>query len=97
MVRTFSSYLLTLFAAFLVRHKVKELIEFIQDDDRIREERKKAKSNRDKYVGVGSDTSSRYSKIQFRRILIVVIFVFQVIDGMIMMIRVVLERRILRN
>ncbi len=45
---------------FSVRHKVKEIIEFIQDDDRLRDERKKAKANRDKYVGVGSDTSSRY-------------------------------------
>ncbi|CAF3980699.1 unnamed protein product, partial [Rotaria sp. Silwood2] len=33
-----------------IRHKVKELIEFIQDDDRIRDERKKAKANRDKYI-----------------------------------------------
>ncbi|CAF1152572.1 unnamed protein product [Adineta ricciae] len=41
-----------------VRHKVKEIVEFIQDDDRLRDERKKAKVNRDKYVGVGSDTSS---------------------------------------
>ncbi len=30
----------------------------MQDDDRLRDERKKAKANRDKYVGVGSDTSS---------------------------------------
>ncbi len=50
----------------LVRHKVKEIIEFIQDDDRLRDERKKAKANRDKYVGVGSDTAStsRYSKFK---------------------------------
>ncbi len=41
---------------------MKEIIEFIQDDDRLRDERKKAKANREKYVGVGSDTSSsRYS------------------------------------
>ncbi|CAF2730641.1 unnamed protein product [Rotaria sp. Silwood2] len=45
-----------------VRHKVKEIIEFIQDDDRLRDERKKAKTNRDKYIGVGSESSSsRYS------------------------------------
>ncbi|CAF1401949.1 unnamed protein product [Adineta steineri] len=41
-----------------VRHKIKEIVEFIQDDDRLREERKKAKTNRDKYVGVGSNTST---------------------------------------
>lgn len=47
-----------------MRHKVKEIIEFIQDDDRLRDERKKAKVNRDKYVGVGSDTStSRYGML----------------------------------
>lgn len=45
-----------------VRHKVKEIVEFIQDDDRLREERKKAKANRDKYIGVGSDASThRYN------------------------------------
>ncbi|XP_068152007.1 clathrin interactor 1 isoform X2 [Drosophila tropicalis] len=38
-----------------VRHKVRELIDFIQDDDRLREERKKAKKNKDKYIGMSSD------------------------------------------
>lgn len=38
-----------------VRHKVRELIDFIQDDDKLREERKKAKKNRDKYIGMSSD------------------------------------------
>ena len=32
------------------------MIEFIQDDDRLREERKKAKKNKDKYVGMSSDS-----------------------------------------
>lgn len=41
-----------------VRLRVKQLIEFIQDDDALREERKKAKKNRDKYIGVASDGSS---------------------------------------
>ncbi|KAL7642529.1 UNVERIFIED_CONTAM: hypothetical protein RMT77_007090 [Armadillidium vulgare] len=39
-----------------IRVKVKELIDFIQDDNRLRDERKKAKKNRDKYIGVSSDT-----------------------------------------
>ncbi|XP_011481546.1 clathrin interactor 1 [Oryzias latipes] len=39
-----------------VRQKVKEMVEFIQDDDRLREERKKAKKNKDKYIGVSSNT-----------------------------------------
>ncbi|XP_058506214.1 clathrin interactor 1a isoform X2 [Solea solea] len=39
-----------------VRHKVKEMVDFVQDDDRLREERKKAKKNKDKYVGVSSDS-----------------------------------------
>ncbi|KYQ55969.1 Clathrin interactor 1 [Trachymyrmex zeteki] len=38
-----------------IRHKVKELIDFIQDDDKLREERKKAKKNKDKYVGLSSE------------------------------------------
>ncbi|XP_034255724.1 telomere length regulation protein TEL2 homolog [Thrips palmi] len=37
-----------------IRHKVKELMDFVQDDDRLREERKKAKKNKDKYVGMSS-------------------------------------------
>lgn len=38
-----------------VRHKVRELIDFIQDDEKLREERKKAKKNKDKYIGMSSD------------------------------------------
>lgn len=38
-----------------IRQKVKEMVEFVQDDDRLREERKKAKKNKDKYVGVSSE------------------------------------------
>ncbi|XP_042236377.1 uncharacterized protein LOC121875759 [Homarus americanus] len=39
-----------------IRVKAKDLIDFIQDDNRLREERKKAKKNKDKYVGVSSDS-----------------------------------------
>ncbi|XP_061128324.1 clathrin interactor 1a isoform X2 [Syngnathus typhle] len=39
-----------------VRQKVKEMVEFVQDDERLREERKKAKKNKDKFVGVSSDS-----------------------------------------
>ncbi|KAM8909489.1 clathrin interactor 1a [Spinachia spinachia] len=39
-----------------VRQKVKEMVDFAQDDDRLREERKKSKKNRDKYIGVSSDS-----------------------------------------
>lgn len=41
-----------------VRHKVRELIDFIQDDDKLRDERKKAKKNKDKYIGMSSDAMS---------------------------------------
>lgn len=46
-----------------VRHKVREIIDFIQDDDRLREERKKAKKNKDKYIGMSSAamSGSRFS------------------------------------
>ncbi|KAK2712017.1 telomere length regulation protein TEL2 homolog [Artemia franciscana] len=40
-----------------IRHKAKELMDFIQDDDKLREERKKAKKNKDKYVGMSNDNS----------------------------------------
>ncbi|KAI1292520.1 Clathrin interactor 1 [Halotydeus destructor] len=39
-----------------VRHRAKGLIDFIQDDDRLRDERKKAKKTKDKYIGVAADT-----------------------------------------
>ncbi|KAF7991454.1 hypothetical protein HCN44_008766 [Aphidius gifuensis] len=38
-----------------VRHKVRELIDFIQDDDKLRDERKKAKKNKDKYIGMSNE------------------------------------------
>jgi len=41
-----------------IRHKVADMLEFVQDDDRLRDERKKAKKNKDKYVGMSSDSSS---------------------------------------
>ncbi|XP_048001737.1 clathrin interactor 1 isoform X2 [Leguminivora glycinivorella] len=41
-----------------VRHKVRELIDFIQDDDKLREERKKAKKNKDKYIGMSSEAGA---------------------------------------
>ncbi|KAM3867367.1 clathrin interactor 1a [Diretmus argenteus] len=43
-----------------VRQKVKEMVELVQDDDRLREERKKAKKNKDKYIGVSSDSMGGY-------------------------------------
>ncbi|XP_076023955.1 clathrin interactor 1a [Genypterus blacodes] len=40
-----------------VRQKVKEMVEFAQDDERLRVERKKAKESKDKYIGVSSDST----------------------------------------
>ena len=49
-----------------VRHKVKDLVELVQDDDRLKQERKRSKKNRDKYKGVSSEDFSRsYSMIFF--------------------------------
>lgn len=45
-----------------VRQKVKEMVEFVQDDDRLREERKKAKKNKDKYIGVSSDSMGDFKQ-----------------------------------
>ncbi|XP_013397811.1 clathrin interactor 1 isoform X2 [Lingula anatina] len=41
-----------------VRQKTKDLLDFIQDDDRLREERKKAKKNKDKYTGISGEAMS---------------------------------------
>ena len=43
-----------------VRQKVKELITLIQDDDALRNERKKAKKNKDKYIGMSGGLSGQY-------------------------------------
>lgn len=45
-----------------VRIKVKQLVDLIQDDATLREERKKAKSNRDRYVGVSGRSMSHRRK-----------------------------------
>ncbi|KAM6953640.1 clathrin interactor 1a [Aplochiton taeniatus] len=43
-----------------VRQKVKEMVDLVQDDERLREERKKAKKNKDKYIGVSSEGSDGF-------------------------------------
>ena len=51
------------FYLIAVRQKVKEMIALLQDNSRLREERRKAKKTKDKYIGVSSAASaSRYSK-----------------------------------
>ena len=48
-----------------VRHKVKEILDLIQNDERLRDERKKAKKNKDKYQGMSGESMrfhSGYSK-----------------------------------
>lgn len=40
---------------FVVRTRAKELVELLNDVDKIKAERKKAKKNRNKYTGVGSE------------------------------------------
>lgn len=42
----------------LVRNRSKELAELLGDLDRVRQERRKAKANRNKYVGTGNDGMS---------------------------------------
>ena len=58
--------LFTFFLFFSVRHKVKEIIDFVQDNERLRQERKRAKQNREKYIGLSSDVVSDgfYSTLQ---------------------------------
>jgi len=45
-----------------IRHKVTDMIDFVQDDDRLRDERKKAKKNKDKYIGMSSDSQGSFGK-----------------------------------
>lgn len=39
---------------FAVRHRVKDVIDMLQDDDRIRNERKQAKKAKEKYTGISN-------------------------------------------
>lgn len=41
--------------AFTVRNRARELVELLSDVEKIRLERRKAKTNRNKYTGVGND------------------------------------------
>lgn len=46
-----------------VRQKAKEIVSFLQDDERLREARKAAKITRDKYVGYSSEElQDKYSE-----------------------------------
>ena len=50
------------FVVRAVRQKAKDLIEFVQDDDRVRDERRKAKKTKDKYIGMAAESlSHQYS------------------------------------
>jgi len=44
----------------IVRHKVKELVALVQDDEALRAERKKAKKNKDKYIGMSGGRSGQF-------------------------------------
>lgn len=44
-----------------VRIRSKEIVDLVQDNERVKEERKKAKANRNKYLGQGSGGSSKYT------------------------------------
>ena len=49
-----------------VRHKTKDLVELIQNDEKLREERKKAKKNKDKYIGIPGE-SSRFGSYNYSK------------------------------
>ena len=52
-----------IFPLLSVRQKAKEIIAFLQDDERLKDARKQAKQTRDKYVGYSSEEAQyRYSK-----------------------------------
>ncbi|GAU92606.1 hypothetical protein RvY_04663 [Ramazzottius varieornatus] len=41
-----------------VRNRVKEIVDLLQDDQRLRDERKKARKTKDKYIGLSADEAS---------------------------------------
>ena len=48
------------YVCLVVRNRSKELVELLADVDKIRQERKKAKANRTKYVGTGNEGFSSF-------------------------------------
>jgi hypothetical protein len=46
----------------LVRHRSSQIVSLLQDEEKIREERKKAKSNRNRYVGVASEAGGSFGR-----------------------------------
>ena len=52
----------------VVRQKAKDLISFLQDDERLRDSRKNARKTRDKYVGISStEQSDKYSELLVKK------------------------------
>ncbi|OQV21579.1 Clathrin interactor 1 [Hypsibius exemplaris] len=45
-----------------VRNRVKEIVDLLQDDTRLKEERKKARKTKDKYVGLSADDAQMRSR-----------------------------------
>lgn len=48
-----------------VRHRVKDVIDMLQDDERIRNERKNAKKGKEKYTGISSSDGGRGYRDQY--------------------------------
>jgi len=48
-----------MFYCVTVRQKAKELVELVHDDDRVRDERRKAKKTKDKYIGMAGEAMTR--------------------------------------
>ena len=46
----------------LVRHRSSQIASLLQDEEKIREERKKAKNNRNRYVGVASESGGSFGR-----------------------------------
>ena len=55
---------------------MKEIVDFVQDDDKVREERKKAKKNRNKYVGMSGLQASMHMGQLTSRFATITLFLF---------------------
>ena len=60
---------------------MRDLIDFVQDDDRLREERKKSKKNKDKYIGLSSESTGFRSECTYRRLSAVCVRVWPAVIG----------------
>ena len=59
---------------FPVRQKVKDVINLLEDKERLHSERTAAQKNKDKFVGISRELSENYGEVSIVIVIIILIF-----------------------